>query len=121
MNENNNRLDKPLYIPVNVLERKDVIEGFGTYEMGIIGIVLTFSIIIFFVLYFITSDVLIPFMIFAFILGLTIMIMRKDQFNENFIDKLRFVKKYIQSQKKYYYKYTNPLFDFKEEDVYEEQ
>lgn len=113
MNENNDAnggKNKPLYISSNVLERKDIVEGFGGTEIGIIGAALGIISIFFFVILISTGNVIFPFLMSVFLLTATIMIIRKDQFNENIIDKIRFVVLFSKTQKRYQFHYTDCLY-----------
>jgi Flp pilus assembly protein TadB len=110
MGERKEEKKKPLYISTNILERKDIVEGFGKKEIGYLLVALTISIILFFILYAFTSDILLPFIAVIMILTVAAMVVRKDQYNESMIDKLKFILNFSKSQKKYYYQYIDVLY-----------
>jgi c-di-AMP phosphodiesterase-like protein len=109
MAERQEEKKKPLYISTNILERKDIVEGFGKKEIGYLMVALLISIILFFILYAFTGDILIPFIAAIMILTVVAMIVRKDQCNESMIDKLKFMLEFSKSQKKYEYQYMDDL------------
>lgn len=107
---------KELYIPVNVPEREDYISGFGSKELTITGLSLLVGIILAAII-FIQTDV-------AFwavgtaggLVALTIVVVRRDHFDESVIDKLRFVYRYHKAQKQFEYHYFNIYEGSEEQD-----
>lgn len=103
--------EKPLYIPTNVPDNNDLISGFGTKELAITGIgvavAVTVAVFLFGVTGNIVNAILIPFG------GVAVLVVciRRDQFSESLIDKLRYVWIYYHAQRVYQYQY----YDYIEE------
>jgi len=110
MSQQQNARKKSLYIPGNVLERKDIIDGFGNREIGIVVVATAAAAIVFFAIFLSTGDVLIPFTAAIFLIGGTIIAVRKDQHDESLIDKINFVYRFTKTQKKYQYQYKDCLY-----------
>lgn len=98
---------KDLYIPVNVVERNDIVSGFGKTELMIT--VISFLIAVCIGIWIIVSSEKIATAIFlgAMLIAVTIFLIRRDKFDESVIDKLFIIKKYYKSQKRYIYHYHN--------------
>lgn len=105
---------KELYIPVNVPEREDFISGFGGKELTITGISLLIGIIVAAVIFVQTDAAFYAVGATGIIVALTIVLVRRDQFDESIIDKLRFVRLYHKAQKQFNYEYFN-LYESREE------
>lgn len=96
-----------LYIPVNIRRRKEIVDGYGYKELtqtvvtSVIGLVIG-------VLVFIISDQIAYLVMVPIIFGvIAVAIFRKNKFNQNMVSKIRMLIDYMNSQKKYYYKYHN--------------
>lgn len=96
-----------LVIPVNVVNQNDFISGFGGKEMGISAVALVIGVIVAVVCYAVNEAILTGIALAAGIIGITILSVKRDRFNESLIDKIRFVRVYYKSQKKYEYEYYN--------------
>lgn len=94
-----------LPIPVNVPERKDVIPGIGSKEIGIIGIASGIDIIFIFFIYGLTSSLPAAMLLGIVMIAIVITLIKRDRFDENFIDKILIIYKFYISQKKYYYEF----------------
>ena len=107
-----------LYIPVNTPDADDYISGIGKFEVLVIAISMFASITVAIVFYVSTNNVIAAVVIAAIILGLTITIARRDNYNENLIRKLKVFWAYSSIQKKYYYVYYNiyELGDYENEE-----
>lgn len=98
---------KDLYIPLNVVESQDVISGIGAKEIGYIGGALLAGVILAVLIYSFSGSMVLAVLIGGTLVALTVMLVRRDKFNESMIDKLRFVKIYLKAQKKFEYQYHN--------------
>ncbi len=94
-----------LPVPVNVPERKDLIQGIGSREIGIIGIASIIDIIFIFFIYGLTNSLPTAMLLGVVMIATVVTFIRRDKFDENFIDKIMIIYKFHVSQKKYYYKY----------------
>lgn len=105
-----NQDSEMLYIPVNVRRRKETIEGFGKEEIikTIIwaGIGLFVGIIIFLLFFREIFTIILSTIVFPF--GCFVMV-RKDKTNRSTIDLIKVDIRFRRSQKRYKYKYNNPL------------
>lgn len=98
---------KELYIPINSPDTEDFISGIGKVELTIIMIVSFVSISIGVIYSIITTNTLGAVALVVTITMSTIVIVRRDQYNENLIRKFEIVIEFIKSQKKFNYKYVN--------------
>lgn len=98
-----------LYIPLPVTDSRDYITGFGQREMGylIVSFVVAIFIGILFQILFgnVATTVVSS---FSFI-GLMVIIVRKDNYDENLIDKVHIFIEYQKCQKRYEYEYYDWL------------
>lgn len=101
---------KELYIPVNVPERNDFIEGFGAKELFYTAISFVIGAILAVTAYIVMHlEVFFAFLILAMIVTLTVLFTKRDSIDESFIDKIGFILSYNKAQKKYSYVYWNNL------------
>ncbi|MBO5093171.1 MAG: hypothetical protein J6C33_02305 [Lachnospiraceae bacterium] len=98
---------KELYFPVNVIDRNDYITGFGPKELLTTIISFGVSVAVIICLYFGTGNVFLSLFTGIMILAVTIMLIRRDKFDESVIDKVRYIVEHYQSQKKFVYDYYN--------------
>lgn len=98
---------KELYFPVNVIDRDDFIAGFGAKEIAMAGIAFGVAIAAAISIYLSVENV--PLALFSgfVILIVTIVMIRRDKYDESLIDKFRYLIRYCQSQKRYHYCYYN--------------
>ena len=101
MNDN----DKKLYIPVNVLETKDIIPGIGGKELAAIGITTAVGVIISIIVYAVNNNMLTCLMIIAFAGMAAFIAVRRDNHNENMIYKILQIYRYSNAQKRFEYEY----------------
>lgn len=94
-----------LPVPVNVPERKDMLPGIGSKEIGIIGLASVIDIIFIFFIYGITSSLPAAMLLGIVMIAIVITLIKRDRFDENFIDKILIIYKFHISQKKYYYEF----------------
>lgn len=99
--------DDMLPIPVNVPNQKDFVAGFGGKEITITVIALIISIIIAVIVMINSGNVIYAIGIIGLVLSMTISFIRRDRFNESFIDKLHFMKEYFKAQKKFEFRFKN--------------
>lgn len=106
---------KPLYIPIKTLDSEDYVTGFGKLELAILlfttGIALVIGVIIAFLI-----NSLIGIITGVFIVSTILVIIRRDNNNENIIRKIKIIFQYNRSQKKYLYSYDSNL-DYTNEEV----
>lgn len=98
---------KELYIPVNTPDSDDYISGIGRKEVTIIFISLLFSVFIGIGIISITSNMINAVLTGAIIISSTIVIFKRDIYNENLIKKILILYSYHKSPKKYVYTYFN--------------
>lgn len=98
---------KELYFPVNVIDRNDFITGFGPKELLITVISFSVSVVVIIISYFLVRNVFLSLFIGIMILAVTIILIRRDRFDESVIDKVRYIVQYYRSQKKFIYDYYN--------------
>lgn len=102
-----NERKKELYIPLNVVESQDLISGIGGKEIGYIVGALVAGVVLAIMIFSFTGSMVLAVLIGGTLVALTVMLVRRDKFNESMVDKFRFVKIYLQSQKRYEYRYHN--------------
>lgn len=98
---------KELYIPLNVVETQDLISGIGGKEIGFIGASLVVGIILAIIIFSSSGNMVTAVMTGGILVSVTVLLVKRDRFNESMIDKLRFIREYAKSQKRYPYNYTN--------------
>lgn len=98
---------KELYIPLNVVESQDLINGIGGKEIGYIGGALAAGVVMAVLLFSFTGSMVMAVLAGGGIVSLTVIMVRRDRFNESMVDKIRFVWIYTKVQKKYEYHYHN--------------
>lgn len=94
-----------LYIPVNVLETRDLVPGIGGRELVEIGIAAVVGVIVSLMVYAINADMIVCILITAFAATATFIAVRRDNHNENMIDKLGQIYRYVKAQKRFEYEY----------------
>lgn len=105
---------KELYIPVNVPERNDFFDGFGTKELIATALALVVGIIFAVVIYLNFNSLLSAFLLLGTIVATTILLVKRDRIDESFIDKINFVRIYNKQQKRYEYQYYDFYTDVRE-------
>lgn len=98
---------KELYIPLNVVESQDLISGIGGKEAAYIGAALLIGIVLAVIIFTGSGNMVSAVLTAGIIVSITVLLVKRDQFNESMIDKFRFIKIYMQSQKRYGYRYFN--------------
>lgn len=96
-----------LYIPLNVPDTADFMAGIGSKELSIIGCSLVVSVIVAIFVYSLGSDIVVALMCGAMLLACVIVAIRRDQYQECLIDKIKIVIAYTKAQKQYVYEYYN--------------
>lgn len=98
-----------LYIPVNIPESRatDFFAGYGSKELFITIITFFIAIILAVVIYQSTKQLFFSAILGIGLVGITVLIIKRDQYDESLIDKLKIIQKYNKTQKKYEYKYYN--------------
>lgn len=102
-----NEKKKELYIPLNVIESQDLISGIGGKEVGYIGGALLAGVILAVMIFMLSGSMVLAVLVGGTLVAVTVMLVRRDRFNESMIDKFRFLKIYLKAQKKYEYQYYN--------------
>lgn len=95
---------KPLDIPMNTSDRNDIVQGVGKKEAFIIMITFFICIVIAAIGYLCDISPMVSIGSAIFILAIVISIVVRDANNESFIDKMKFMFRYFQMQKKYEYR-----------------
>ena len=96
--------NKPLYMPVRVQDSEDFISGIGRFEIIMIVLSTIVSIILG-ILIGILTNILIGTIVGILIIFLTVITVKRDIANENFIVRLLIIKKYINSKRRFLYGY----------------
>lgn len=94
---------KPLDIPTNASDKDDYIQGIGRKELAIIAVSLIGCVIIAVITYSILNDMMKAACLAFIVLTVTVMIVKRDIYNETMIDKIRIMVNYIKMQKQYKY------------------
>lgn len=106
---------KQLYIPVNIVRRKETIQGIGRKEIIQIIIAVIAGALIGIILFFTNDNNPLYLIMAIFASGSAAFIfLRKDATNRSTIDKLKLYIDFIKSQKRFYYKYVN-IYEKKKE------
>lgn len=96
-----------LYIPVHTLDSNDYIVGFGQLEVIITAVALVIGVILGIIISTISGNTFFLFVLSFFTAGITFVVIRRDQRNENMITKIRIILRFRKAQKKYLYEYYN--------------
>ena len=101
--------EEELYIPVNIPESRaaDYFSGFGSKELMTTLITFFASIIVAVIIYKSTNQLTFAAIIGIGIVGIVVLIIKRDQFDESLIDKVKIVQKFRKTQKQYEYEYYN--------------
>ena len=95
-----------LYIPVNIKTRLEFFDGYGVAELiyttiaaGVSGLIAVF-------LYTFTGNITLCILIVLITVATSVMALLKDQSNQSVIDQIRFMVRFMKTQRKftYYYK-----------------
>lgn len=111
-----------LYIPVQTPDADDFIAGIGVVEVGIIGFATALAIFMGVLLAQLLHNTLYGVFLGAVIIGLSILVYRRDQYNENMIKKYKVVTGFVKAQKRYMYYFYDTYNQYDEVDLeaYEE-
>lgn len=96
-----------LYIPVNVPDRQDLIQGFGMKEIAVTAVSALVGLLIIILTYQITGNMAEAILAGASPVVVVMLAVWRDQFDESVIDKLKNILAYYQSQKRYGYFYMD--------------
>ncbi|MBS6953498.1 MAG: hypothetical protein KH230_09715 [Enterocloster asparagiformis] len=113
-------METKMYIPINTPDSEDYVSGIGAFEVGAISIGTLAAIILCIAYYTLTENVIETVLIGAVIIAVTIIIFRRNQYNENLIKQLRVIIHYIKAQKRYIYEYYDMYKDISEDELDEE-
>lgn len=102
MNEN-----RSLYIPVNTPDADDRIMGLGDKELFIIGGMTIITFILCMAMVNSSGKMVIIIATGMIVIATTVLIIRKDIYRENLIKKIKILRNFSKSQKKYDYLYFN--------------
>ena len=100
---------KDLYIPLPVTDSKDYITGFGQRELGYLIVTLVAALIVAGIVEVVFGSIGVTALVGFSFIGCGVMIVRKDQWDESMIDKLKLILEYQKIQKKYEYQYHDWL------------
>ena len=108
---------KGLYIPVYVPDRQEVVSGYRTQDLMVIGIVSAIAVIVLLIAVMAGSTAIIGYLAVGVVaVGATVIIVRQDRAGENLIDQIKVVWKYRKSQKRYIYHFKDEYMS--EEEIY---
>jgi len=106
---------KPLYIPIKTLDSEDYVSGIGILEAVIIGIALVITIIIGILLAIIFNS-LVAIVVGIFLVATVVVVIKRDNTNENVIRKISIIMNFNRSQKRYSYVFKVSFDDNYRED-----
>ena len=98
-------INTKLYIPTNVKTRFEFIKGYGIRELAITGIVAVFLIIIAYIIYSFTKDLMIPILLVLLGVSAMVILTAKDNNNLSVVDMIKNMLEFAGTQKTYTYKY----------------
>lgn len=98
---------KELYFPANVIDRNDFISGFGGKELMATLIAFGTAIAAIVICFLSTGNMFLSVFVGIVIVAVTIILVRRDKFDESVIDKVRYIILYYRSQKRFVYDYYN--------------
>ena len=104
-----------LYIPTKILDSDDYVQGFGRTELSITGVVLVIAACVGIALFQINGSTAQSVMCAFGIVGITIVLIRRDMCNENVFQKIRILWKNNTMQKRFLYHYHNIYEDIRDE------
>lgn len=113
--ENEKERSRKLYIPVNVVESRDFVSGFGKKELAITGGALFIAVILAFIIYAVTANTIVSVGAVIFLVAGTVMAVRRNSHNESIVDQIILIHKYCQAQKRFVYEYKGLNMEWKEE------
>lgn len=97
--------------------RQEVVSGYRTQDLMIIGIVSAIAVIVLLIAVMAGSTAIIGYLAVGVIaVGATVIIVRQDRAGENLIDQIKVVWKYRKSQKRYIYHFKDEYMS--EEEIY---
>lgn len=106
---------KPLYIPIKTLDSEDYVSGIGKLEAAIIGVAVVIAIIIGILLAIIFNS-LVAVVVGVFLISTVVIVIKRDNTNENVIRKISIIMNFNRSQKRYSYVFkVNFDDDFRED------
>lgn len=106
---------KPLYIPIKTLDSEDYVSGIGKLELVIIIIAIVLSIMIG-ILLAILFNSLVGIVVGLILISTFVVIIRRDNSNENVIRKISIIMNFNRSQKRYPYVFKGNFDDDYRED-----
>lgn len=109
--------NKPLYMPVRVQDAEDFIAGIGKLEISLIFLSLVISLVLGITIG-ILVNILLGVGVGFFIIFSTVITVKRDLSNENLIQRVSVIKKYIGSKKYFLYEYRTIFLEKVEEQVY---
>lgn len=107
---------RPLHIPEQSSDRNDYIQGIGPKEVAIILAALLVSTVVTIFVCVFTNNIPMGLFIGFFMIGSTIIAVKRDAINESMIDKVHLMNEYSKSQKRYEYRYEDVFETEKEGD-----
>ena len=99
----------PLPIPVNCPPIPYVIQGLTRTDMSILGICGGIVLVLAIVIY-TKTDAVKAVVFFFFVMAVAVLIVFRDAYTENMIDKLRVLRRYQKSQKHFIYTYVDEIW-----------
>lgn len=102
-----NDVKKELYLPVNIPASRafDYFAGYGAKELGITFVSFVVAMIMAVIVYQGTEQILYSALLGIGLVGMTVLIIKRDKFDESLITQLQIVRKYHKAQKRYEYFY----------------
>lgn len=96
-----------LYIGINIPESraKDYFSGYGAKELMVTICSFIAAVILAILLYMNTKQILFSLLIGVGVIGLSVLIVKRNQFDESLIDQVQIIRKFKKAQKQYEYEY----------------
>lgn len=108
--ERPNRSDT-LYIPVNIKTRTEFFSGYGMTELTYTAMATGISGLIAFFIYAATGKTMLCVLIVLITVAASVTMLSKDQSNQSVIDQLRFMARFMRTQRNFPYHYTDDWSD----------
>lgn len=98
--------NESLYIPVNIKTRFEFIEGYGIKELFYTAISAAVSGAIAVALNTITGNTALCVLIVLITVATSVMALTKDQSNQSIVDQIKFMLRFLRTQRKFKYRFT---------------
>ncbi len=98
---------KDLYMPVNAPDADDVIQGVGSFELYVYVLSFFLCAGLGIWIYAVSASSMLALVTAIGVFSISVMVFRRDVYNENFIKKIKVMVAFVKGSKKYEYRYHN--------------